>query len=316
LTEQLKTSQIANISQQIEKLREQTFKVNAQIEKFIEKRDQLHEKIRASHQEINQLKTERDSLNEKVKLLKQQRDFTRTKILEIVEKIKVIDEKIKELKKKTPRVNQRELQEELDAIEWKIQTTSLDLQEEKRLIENVKQLEIQLGGFKKIDRQYKKIAELQNERKPLQAQADGFHHELTEIVKKSQDLHQKMIMKFEQVKNDKAEADNQHKAYIESKEKTKDLLVEIAVLTGHINGLQNSIREQNRSFREKESDERAKEREKAEEERKQKMLSEKGLKEKLGSEAKDKLQRGEKLSWNEFQLVMGDDAENDSETQD
>ena len=316
MTEQQKTSQIANISQQIEKLREQTFEVNAQIKKFIEKRDQLHEKIRASHQEINQLKTERDSLNEKVKLLKQQRDLTRTKILEIVEKIKVIDEKIKELKKKTPRVNQRELQEELDAIEWKIQTTSLDLQEEKRLIENVKQLEIQLSGFKKIDRQYKKIAELQNERKPLQAQAGGFHQELTEIAKKSQELHQKMITKIEQVKNDKAEADNQHKAYIESKEKTKDSLVEIAVLTGHINGLQNSIREQNRSIREKDRSERAKEKEKTEEERKQKMLSEKDLKEKLGSEAKDKLQRGEKLSWNEFQLVMDDDAEDDSETQD
>ena len=31
------------------------------------------------------------------------------------------------------------------------------------------------------------------------------------------------------------------------------------------------------------------------------------IKEKLGAEARDKLQKGEKLSWNEFQLVMGDD---------
>ena len=33
------------------------------------------------------------------------------------------------------------------------------------------------------------------------------------------------------------------------------------------------------------------------------------IKEKLGAEAREKLQRGEKLSWDEFQLVMGDDEE-------
>ena len=33
------------------------------------------------------------------------------------------------------------------------------------------------------------------------------------------------------------------------------------------------------------------------------------MKEKLEAEARDKLQKGEKLSWNEFQLVMGEDDE-------
>ena len=38
------------------------------------------------------------------------------------------------------------------------------------------------------------------------------------------------------------------------------------------------------------------------------------IKEKLGAEAKEKLKKGEKLSWNEFQLALGDDPEEDSET--
>ena len=59
-----------------------------------------------------------------------------------MEEVNAIDEKIAELKKNVPRVSQRELQEELDAIEWKISTTSLDLQEEKRLVGEVKELEI------------------------------------------------------------------------------------------------------------------------------------------------------------------------------
>jgi hypothetical protein len=37
------------------------------------------------------------------------------------------------------------------------------------------------------------------------------------------------------------------------------------------------------------------------------------IKEKLEAQARDKLQKGEKLSWNEFQLVMGDDDSEDDE---
>ena len=37
------------------------------------------------------------------------------------------------------------------------------------------------------------------------------------------------------------------------------------------------------------------------------------IKEKLEAQARDKLQKGEKLSWNEFQLVMGDDESEDDE---
>jgi uncharacterized coiled-coil DUF342 family protein len=45
-----------------------------------------------------------------------------------------------------------------------------------------------------------------------------------------------------------------------------------------------------------------------EESEKQKKSAEKALKEKLESQARDKLQRGEKLSWEEFQLLAGDDS--------
>jgi uncharacterized coiled-coil DUF342 family protein len=52
-----------------------------------------------------------------------------------------------------------------------------------------------------------------------------------------------------------------------------------------------------------------------EEDEKQKKTAEKALKEKLESQARDKLQRGEKLSWDEFQLLADDDSQ-DPQTQD
>jgi hypothetical protein len=55
---------------------------------------------------------------------------------------------------------------------------------------------------------------------------------------------------------------------------------------------------------------------KRKEEQAQRAVKEKEIKEKIGSEAKEKLQRGEKVNWEEFQFMLSDDEEEDSKTQD
>ena len=314
MTDQDQIKQIENMRQQIANLKGQIEKAEAEIKKQIEKRDQLNEQTKKANLEIHDKKTQRDEINERVKVLKQHRDDVRVKIKPIMDKIEALDDKIEELKKKTPRVRQQDLQEELDAIEWKIQTTSLDLKEEKHLIDQVKQLETQLSSYKKIDKQNKKISEFLNERRTLEAQADVFHQELSDLAKKSQDLHESMIAVIDETRKARAEADAQHKAYIHNKEQIKQWLVDNAVLTGQAMGLQNTIREQSKAIREKENSERAKERETMQEQKTRKMLEEQTLKEKLGAVAREKLQRGEKLSWNEFQL-LADDKSEDADTQ-
>jgi len=307
---------IEDINQQIGKLREQTNTANDQIRRHIEERNQLNDLVKKTHQEINELKIERDSINEKVKLLKQQRDSIRVKATPIIEEINDRKEKIAEFKKKVPRESQQELQEELDAIEWKIQTTSLDLEEEKSLIGNVKELEILLSGYKKIDLQNKKIKALILQRKTIEDEADTFHKELTDLAEKSQELHSKMIEKVNAAKISRVQADGLHQAYIKTKEDLVLIYVKIAELTGQLRGLKAVMQEEERIRRmailqaNKERDSVAKEQQQEVKEKQQ------AIKEKLGAEARDKLQRGEKLSWNEFQLVMGDEEQDDSKTKD
>ncbi len=293
MKEQSILNQIDTIQQQIEKLREQTSKANADMKKLIEKRNQLNEKTKKSRQEIAELKSERDKINEKVKLLKQQRDFVRSKIKPINDDLRALDKATSELKKKVPKIRQKDLQEELDAIEWKIQTTSLNLEEEKRLIENVKQLETQLNVYKKIDAKNQKIRGLLNERQTLSMQANAFHNELTEIARKSQELHLSISDKIKIAKENRTEADSAHQAFVKIKEQTAPLYEQIKQLTEQMRNVKGSIKEEDRA---------------------KKLINEQALKEKLGSEAKEKLERGEKLSWNEFQLLMDQDAGDDAET--
>ena len=288
MTEQQKTNQIAAFNKQIATLREQINKANAETKVHIEKRDKLNEQFKKHRNDIRALENERNSLNEKVKTLKQQRETARARNGTIIEEIIVRNKKIVELKKNKPRKSRRQLEKEIQDIEWKIQTTPLDLQEEKRLVEEVKQLEPQLNIYKKIEQQNRKIAELRKELKTLEAEANAQHQELIATAQKSQEFHATIVAKISEAKNIKKEADRLHNAYIQAKEQTKPLYHEMKEITEKKKKLQDAIRE---------------------EDEKQKKIAEKALKEKLESQARDKLQRGEKLSWDEFQLLADDDSQ-------
>jgi uncharacterized coiled-coil DUF342 family protein len=292
-------------------LKDQVNKVDIESKKHVEKRDQLNQQTKVLNFEINDIKKQRDDINKRVHVLKQQRDILRVKIKPIVDEIQAINEKKEELRKKSPHIRKKDIQKEIDKIDWKIQTETLDLQEEKRLVGEVKLLETQLSGYKKIEKENKKIADHLQEKKVLDNQAESFHRELSEFARRSQELHEKMIAKIAEVKAVKGEADALHRGFIESRGKVKDLLVEIAVLTGQLLGLQNNVREENKELREKEKALRLKEKEESDTQKNQKLLDEQALKAKLGVQAKEKLDKGEKLSWNEFQLLASVDETED-----
>jgi len=167
LTEQQKINQIADFNKQIAMLKEQVNKNTAEARIYADKRDSLHEQLKNHRNNIQAFENQRDSLNEKVKTLKLERDAAHARKKDIMEEIITRRKNLTELKKKKLRKNRNQIEKEIHEIEWQIQTTSLNLQEEKILVEKVKQLEPQLNIYKKIEHQNKKIAELRNEEKTL-----------------------------------------------------------------------------------------------------------------------------------------------------
>jgi uncharacterized coiled-coil DUF342 family protein len=280
------------VNQQIAAIREQLGKTNTDVITHIEKRDKLNQYAQALRQEIAELKKERDRLNENVKISKQQRDDIRNTVRPYIEEIRLHSQKIRELKEKRTGGSRQALQKQLDAIEWKISTTSLDLHEEKRLIDQVKQLETQLIVYKKIEQHSKKISEIKATLRGFQDKADVLHKNLTENANKSQEIHSKMQLKFSEMAKTRDDATNLHVQYLLAKEQIKPLHDQMSRLIDQKRMLQETARDE------------------FEQSKKNKELE---IKEKLGSQARDKLQRGEKLNWQEFQLMAGS---NESETED
>ena len=129
--------------------------------------------------------------------------------------------------------------------------------------------------------------------------ATGSYSELSALAQKSQDTHQKMLAKIDEAKKIKTEADTLHQAYLQAREKIKPLEEERRKLMEQRRQLYESQRQLHESQRQQDEASRK--------------TAEQALKERLESEAREKLQRGEKLSWDEFQLLAEDD---ESETQD
>jgi uncharacterized coiled-coil DUF342 family protein len=105
---------------------------------------------------------------------------------------------------------------------------------------------------------------------------------LTAQAQTSQELHSRMLAKVEEAKTAKAEADAIHKQFLEAKEKAKPVREQIISVTTEIRRLKGEVRE---------------------EEQKERKHSEDELWKSLEEKAREKLKRGEKLSWQEFQLL-------------
>jgi len=284
--QQQRTQQITELNQKISVLKGQREKLKAEAEGLAKERDRINEQIKHLNAEIFELKNERNNLNVEVKTLKQKRNEMQAKVRIKIEEAKRLNEELKALGKRKTRKSISTIQKEIDAIEWKIQTNPLDLQEEKALVEKVKSLEAQLATLRRFEQISQKLLELRAEIKALETEGKFCHEKLTDSAKKSQELHEKMIAKIKELNKVKAEADDFHKQFVTVKERMTPINTEIQGLLNQVRALKGELLKA-----------------KMDEERK----SEEALLEKLKQQAAEKLKRGEKLTWEEFQLLGDED---------
>jgi uncharacterized coiled-coil DUF342 family protein len=144
------------------------------------------------------------------------------------------------------------------------------------------QLQGQINIHKKFEQFKQKRIELKAEVKALQARVELCHKNILEHAKKSQEIHQELLKKVEEARKNKNDADNVHELYLKTRDKMKYLQTEMAKISDEI-----------KRFREEIS---------AEEEKERKEVKEKLL-ENIEKQAREKLKRGEKLTWEEFKVL-------------
>jgi len=257
--------------------------LNKKAQTWAERRNRIHEEIRKIRLLIRDLKQRRDSLNKEVKHLKALRKVELERRDEILEEIRELRKERNRIAAGKPPRSQSYLENQIKRIEWKIQTEPLPLDAERKLIDQIKILEAQLEVYRRIGSINNKIAELRKEADKLKAEALNYRSRILEISAESQEFHLKMLKRIEEAKELKAKADEMHQRYAENKEKVKAINLEIKKTLGEIR----SIRELLKS-----------------EEEKERRRRESDLQRQTEEKALEKLKRGEKLTFDEFKILL------------
>lgn len=271
-----KTGRLGKLNQKISDLKDKKAALDAKARKWSKRRDELNERVKNLGAEIKKLRDKRDRLNQKVQDLKETREKTKGEIKKKIREIRKLNQRIEPLTQKKSSKPLPALQEEVQEKEWRIQTTSMSLQEEKRMVNQVQQLGKQIDLHKKLNTLYQKKRKLQSELEDIKTQNRLSHKKMMKKAERSQEFHQKMIKKIEKSEKLATKADQMHQRFMEAKKTVTPVQKEIAKVSDQIEQL--------------------------------KAERQKTLKREIGEKAREKLGQGERLTFEEFKiLVEGED---------
>jgi len=234
-----------------------TLKINA-IEKEVriwrKKREELNSQVIEKSKIRNQLNIETKTLIKNANEEKKLRNEKNTKIAELKLQKQIIDFEIKENEKhfesaeskletvvipKNMNSQIRNLQKEIKDLEWRLQTQTFNIEDERRLVDKISLIDQKMEGlseFKNLSKE--KVAALNKLRK-FRRDLRKIIKEMNLLVKDSRNHHKNMLESFEKANNSrkqadtihseiqkiKAQADLIHSEYVE-KIKTKRILTE------------------------------------------------------------------------------------------
>lgn len=282
------TQKIEELNRQLIVLKQERDQLSNEARNWAEKRNTIHEQMKILRAEAKSLKEKRDTANQKVQELKSLREQSRTEQKEKRAQLSKTKEKMHVLIEKKPPRHLHDIEKDIETIDWKIQTTPLSVKEEKVLVDHVKTLEKQRVIQKRLQELKNTAMTMQSEERGLATKAELSHEKLEELAEQSQKLHEQMIELLTKAQNLRTEADAAHQKYLEFRQKVDGTHQKYVKLLQQIDSLRQGIQKKNEEQQAK---------------RQQELLEE------ATEKAREKMKRGEKLTWDEFRLLTEQEPE-------
>ncbi|MFX0067900.1 MAG: coiled-coil protein [Promethearchaeota archaeon] len=257
---------------------------NTSTKEYLKERNELNSR----HSElISRAKSEqklRNEMNKRVAEHKESKERLRKEILELVKEVKQFREQKQGIT--PPHRPPRKLARQIEKIEWKIQTTVLDVKKERELIKTVSELEKDLEEQKKHTNINSRIIETQTKIETLKSNVLLHNKEIAESADVAQEHHTNMINLYDDAKQVKERADLVHKRFLEAKELANDYHQKYLEIRNQMRTVVQKIHEQ-KSIQ-----------------RKERFLHEEELIKEKTKKAYEKLKEGEKLTFDEFSMLL------------
>jgi len=188
--------------------------LNASASKFARERNTLNNQTREFVEEAQKNKDLRDKYNQDVLDLKAQRnDFN--------DKANVLFEEIEGFKKEHGTLKNRgikELQKQIEHMEYRQQTEVFTTDKERELIEKIKQMMAQVREQEAELEQNKEMRTKVTDARDFRKLASDLHAKVTEFAELAQKHHDLMVESYRKADKSREAADASHKSFVESQE--------------------------------------------------------------------------------------------------
>ncbi len=215
---------LGKLEEDINKLRNLRNEYNQRTKNVLTKRNEINKEIQDLLDKAKEFTQKRDDLNQQVKDLKQKRKNLQESLAqdkqtleEIVEKEQTID-KGNIRKKRNTMIG---ISKRIDKIEWELQTSILDSDEEKEMIQSLEKLSDQVNKLAEEVHITTKQNELWRKISSTQKEINILHIQIVDVAKESQIYHNLMNQHFQKVNSLRKIATEYHKEFISNK-KTAD----------------------------------------------------------------------------------------------
>ncbi|RLF67213.1 MAG: phosphoserine phosphatase [Thermoplasmata archaeon] len=194
-------------------------RLNQETKRFAETRDQLNSEVKKLLQEANQFKEKRDELNTKVKEEKGRRDV----LTKEYNQLKAQLDQVKRSRISTSdEVSLSKLKKELKGLEFKQQTTVLEPDKERALVERMSHIRNHIREKEKEMEGNSEIRELVVKVREAKRLMDESHHRVNELADLAQKEHDQMIDRFSRSDRIRKEADAAQENFVASKVKADE----------------------------------------------------------------------------------------------
>ncbi len=205
---------LAEIARLADQLREKRDRLNKDAQELVRERDRLNSLVAEWLGKAREHREKRDDYNQKVKDFKIQRDEVHQKLKARIgerQDTEEVAEKIRDVVRTPVHVLRKRVRE----LEWTLQTSVLDLKQEREIIDEVALLEGDLEVAEQMLSKRQESARARGEIEDYRLLMNAHHNSVLEFARQSQEENQRMIEAYAEVDVLRKSADEAHRRYLE-----------------------------------------------------------------------------------------------------
>lgn len=227
---------------EVSNLRNHLNEFDKEKESWFGKKEELYKKIKESIRIIKDSKAKRDNLTKEVKDLKPKRDGINK---EIASKSAELDKLKKERdfisKSLGIRGSPSGIKEQIEKLEFKIETDTVSFEKEKELMKKINELKKEYGRLSVLEESNKKIREALDILRRMKKEANDAHRLVQEKAKQSQSLHEEILKMSAEIDRMKAEEEEAFRKFSELKKNFNDANAQLKEKLGSMHNVKNEL---------------------------------------------------------------------------